>query len=119
MASFYADENFPFPTVVALRAAGHDVLTALDDGRAGAGIPDPDVLARATALGRAVLTHNRKDYLRLHAADPTHAGIVACKEDLDFQALADRIHAAVSAHSDLTGQLVRVVKPNPPPPQVP
>ena len=117
MASFYADENVPFPTVVALRAAGHDVLTALDDGRAGTGVPDPDVLARAAALGRAVLTHNRKDYFRLHAAASTHAGIVACKEDLDYQALADRIHAAVSAHSDLTGVLIRVVKPNPP--QVP
>ncbi len=117
MALLYADENFPFPVVLALRAAGHDVLTALADGRAGTGVPDPDVLARATALGRAVLTHNRKDFFRLHMTDPGHAGIVACKEDLDYPALADRIHAAVSAYSDLTGVLIRVVKPNPP--QVP
>jgi hypothetical protein len=52
MASLYADENFPFPVVVRLRALGHDVLTALEDGRAGQKIPDPDVLARATELER-------------------------------------------------------------------
>ena len=117
MALLYADENFPFPVVLALRAAGHDVLTALADGRAGTGVPDPDVLARATALGRAVLTHNRKDYFRLHAAASTHAGIVACKEDLAYQALADRIQAAVAATPDLAGTLIRVVKHTPP--QVP
>ena len=36
----------------------------------------------------------------------------------DFAALADRIHAAVSVHTDLAGVLIRIVKPNPPP-QVP
>ena len=115
MALFYADENFPFPVVVALRAAGHDVLTALDDKRAGIGIPDPDVLLRAAVLGRAVLTHNRKDYIRLHLASTPHAGIIACKDDTDFPALAARIHAAVSVLPSLAGQLVRVNRPNPPP----
>jgi hypothetical protein len=28
VAAFYADENFPIPTVEALRQLGHDVLTA-------------------------------------------------------------------------------------------
>jgi Domain of unknown function (DUF5615) len=114
VALLYSDENFPFPTVVILRTAGHDVLTALADGRAGLGIPDPDVLTRATALGRAILTHNRKEYFRLHATVCTHAGIVACKEDLDYPALAARIHATVSALPSLAGQLVRVNRPNPP-----
>jgi hypothetical protein len=114
MAALYSDENFPFPTVVALRALGHDVLTAHEDGRAGFGIPDPNVLARATTLGRAVLTHDRTDYFRLHRTTPVHAGIVACKEDLDYPALAARIHAAVSALPSRAGQLVRVNRPNPP-----
>ena len=114
MALLYSDENFPFPTDVFLRALGHDVLTAQDDARAGFGIPDPDVLTRATTLGRAVLTHNRKDYFRLHATVTVHAGIVACKEDLDYPRLAARIHAAVSALPSLAGQLVRVNRPNPP-----
>lgn len=114
MAALYADENFPGPVVVALRVVGHDVLTAFADGRANLGIGDPDVLTRATALGRAVLTHNRKDYFRLHRASPAHAGIIACKEDLDFPALAARIHAAVTAVPDLAGQLIRVNRPSSP-----
>lgn len=32
MARLYADENFPFPVVVCLRALGHDVLTTNDAG---------------------------------------------------------------------------------------
>jgi hypothetical protein len=112
VAAFYADENFPEPTAVALRALGHDVLTVRGDGRDNQGIGDPLVLARATALGRAILTHNRKDYFRLHRADPGHAGIVACTEDLDYPALAARIHAAVSSVPALAGLLIRVNKPN-------
>jgi Uma2 family endonuclease len=74
MAALYADENFPQPAVEELIRLGHDVLTAGADGRSNRDIPDPDVLARAAALGRAVLTQDR-DYLRLHKADPKHAPI--------------------------------------------
>jgi predicted nuclease of predicted toxin-antitoxin system len=115
MANFYADENVPFPVVDALRLLGHDILTARDDGRANQGIGDPDVLDRATALGRAVLTNNRKDFHRLHRHRPTHAGIVTFT-DYDFQPLAARIDAAVTPLSALAGQLVKVVRPNMPPP---
>src|SRR4051812_27194377 len=115
MANLYADEDFPQPVVDQLRTLGHDVLTALDDGRAGQSIPDPDVLARATALGRAVLTHNRADFRKLHAADPNHAGIVTCPRDADVAAFAARIDAAIAGLPSLAGQLIRVVRPNPPP----
>lgn len=60
MARLFADENFPLPAVEALRRLGHDVLTAVEAGQAGQGIADDAVLALAHALGRAVLTHNRK-----------------------------------------------------------
>lgn len=119
MAQFYADENVPRSLVDVLTALGHDVLTALADGRANQRIPDPDVLARATALGRAVLTNNRKDYHRLHRIDPNHAGIVTYTDDpTDRPAIADRIHAAIASLPSLAGQLVRIVRPNLPP-QVP
>jgi hypothetical protein len=113
VAALYADENVPLPVVVALRAAGHDVLTAVEDGRANQQVPDPDVLARAAGLGRAVLTGNRRHFVRLHRANPAHAGVVAYTEDLDFLALAARIDAAVTAAPTLAGQLIRVNKPNP------
>ncbi|MBX9580136.1 MAG: DUF5615 family PIN-like protein [Gemmataceae bacterium] len=114
MAALYADENVSRHLTAALRALGHDVLTAQADGRAYQGIPDPLVLARATHLGRAVLTNNRWDYHRLHRTQPGHAGIVTYTDD-DIPVLAGRIHAAVSPLPSLVGLLVRVVRPNPPP----
>lgn len=111
MARLYADENFPYPVVVALRHAGHDVLTVNDTGSAGLGIPDEEVLAFAHALGRAVLTHNRKDFRSLHRAGVPHSGLILCTEDADFDALAERIDCAVSSAAGLEGQLIRVIRP--------
>lgn len=113
MAQLYVDEDFPHPVVEHLRLLGHDVLTALEDGRAGQGVSDIDVLDRATALGRAVLTHNRADFRKLHLTNPTHAGIVSATRDADSAALAARIDAAIAPLSTLAGQLIRVVRPNP------
>jgi hypothetical protein len=93
---------------------GHDVLTAREDGRANQQISDPDVLARATALGRAVLTNDRNDYHKLHRTTPAHAGIITCTRDPDFAAVAERISAAISPLPTLNAQLVRIVKPNKP-----
>ena len=59
MARLYADEDFPLPVVEELRQLGHDVLTSPEAGRDGT--PDPDQLAFATADGRVLVTHNRKD----------------------------------------------------------
>ena len=119
MAPLYADENFPGPIVRHLRALGHDVLTAHEDGRANQKVPDRDVVARATALGRAVLTNDRDDFHRLHAADPNHGGIITCTRDPDFAAVADRVHAAINTLPTLAGQLLRIVRPNARPPKMP
>jgi hypothetical protein len=111
MARLYADENFPQPAVERLRALGHDVQTVQDTGKAQQKLPDEAVLADACADGRAVGTHNRKDFRYLHAANPDHEGIIACSEDLDFIGLADRIHAAIEALPQLSGQFIRIVRP--------
>ena len=112
MANLYADENYPYPAVLRLRALGHDVLTAQEDGRANRGIDDPDVLARATQLGRAVLTEDRRDYHRLHRLDPKHAGIITSTRDPDWDALAARVNAGIASLPTLAGRLVKVVRPN-------
>ena len=111
MARLYADENFPLPAVQALRRLGHDTLTAAEAGQAGHGIADDAVLAFAHALGRAVLTHNRKHFRSLHNSGHAHSGLVLCTEDSDFAALAARIDAGLGGASDPTGQLIRVTRP--------
>jgi hypothetical protein len=70
MARLYADENFPHPAVERLRELGHDVRTVQDEGKAQQKLPDEAVLADACADGRAVVTHNRKDFRYLSAPAP-------------------------------------------------
>jgi len=90
----YGDEDFDYPVVVSLRSLGHDVVTVQQDGRSGSS--DPDILARAHALGRAVLTVYRWDFERLHRQSAPHSGILSGTRDNDFPALAARIHAALA-----------------------
>jgi predicted nuclease of predicted toxin-antitoxin system len=111
MARLYADEQYPYPVVEFLRTLGHDVLTVQEAGRANQKIPDSDVLAFATSSKRAVITENRKDFFRLHRIQPDHAGIIACTNDRDWEALAKRIHGAIAAEEPLQGKLIRVVRP--------
>ena len=111
MAALYANENFPRQGVDALRTLGHDVLTTVEAGNAGRAIPDEEVLAFAARAGRAVLTINRRDFIRLHAQASDHAGIVVCTQDADVVGQARRIHDAISVMPTLAGQLVRVNRP--------
>lgn len=76
MARLQADEDFPFGAVVVLRALGHDVTTVTESGKRS--LPDDEVLAHATADNRAVLTHNHRDYRRLHITCRPHGGIISC-----------------------------------------
>lgn len=109
MARLYADEQFPLPVVEHLRNLGHDVLTVQESGNAG--FADPRVLALAIAHERAVLTQNRRDFMRLHRLQPLHAGIIACTDDRNFERLANRIHTAIVMEEALSGQLIRVNRP--------
>jgi hypothetical protein len=111
MARLYANENFYLPTVQRLRELGHDVLTTAEAGQANRKIPDEAVLSYAQKENRALLTFNRKHFIRLHRINPAHAGIIACTEDPDFAALAERIHQALVANSTLDGQLIRIYRP--------
>ncbi len=76
---FLANENFPLKSVYDLRIAGHNVASVLEDTP---GTKDREVLARATAEERTVLTFDR-DYgeliykLRL----PAPAGVIYFRFD--------------------------------------
>lgn len=111
MGQFYSNENFPLPTVEELRRLGHDVLTIHETGKAGQAVTDEDVLGSACREGRALLTLNRKHFIRLHGQRPDHSGIVVCTFDVDFTALAHRIHEAVGSQPDLSDQLIRINRP--------
>ena len=111
MAQLYADEDFPFGVVLILRSFGHDVLTVQKAGRSGA--EDSEVLADATAAGRAVLTHNHRHYRRLHRIAQPHEGIISCShDDNNPPGLAQRIHDAIAAAPTLKNRFIRVIRPN-------
>ena len=94
----YADEDFPLAVVEELRRLGHDVLRVQEDGRKSK--PDPAVLARAHALGRVVLTHNRRHFERLHKQGAAHSGILSAKQwPNKHVALASRINTALAGLS--------------------
>ena len=75
-------------------------------------MPDEDVLAFAIQDGRAVLTLNRKHFIRLHSTQLDHRGIIVCTFDPDFEAQAQRIHDAIAGLDSLDGQLFRVNRGN-------
>jgi hypothetical protein len=94
----YADEDFPLSVVEELRRLGHDVLTAQEDTHQSK--PDSDVLARAPSLGRAIVTHNRRHFERLHRQGVAHSGILSATQDpKNTIALARRVHDALAGRS--------------------
>jgi predicted nuclease of predicted toxin-antitoxin system len=111
LARLLADENFPQPAVGELRRLGHEVVTVQDVGRAGQAWPDAEVLEFARSESRAVVTLNRRDFLRLHHENPAHGGLVLCTFDSDFLGQAQRIHEVVSAAGELSGKVFRVNRP--------
>lgn len=108
MARLYANGNFPFPVVEELRRLGHDVLTTSDAGHAGKALPDQAVLAVAVTEERVLVTLNRKHFIRLHALNPEHLGIIVCSVDPDFSAQARRIHETLEATGSIKGKLIRI-----------
>ena len=111
MIQLYTNENFPFPAVQALRELGYDVLTTQEAGLAGQAMSDIDVLRYFISKKRVLITLNRKHFIYLHTEIPDHYGIIVCTFDTDFNALANRIHRAISEKKDLSKTLIRINRP--------
>ena len=111
MIKLYANENFPFPSVQNLRELGYDVLTTQDAGLAGKAISDIDVLKYSITQNRVLITLNRTHFISLHSKILEHCGIIVCTFDPDFNALAKRIHLAISEKKDLSNTLIRINRP--------
>jgi hypothetical protein len=111
MARLYTNENFPLQVAGGLRILGHDVLTVQEAGNSGQAIPDAAVLAFSTQDRRALVTLNRRHFIRLHQEQPDHQGIIVCTFDPDFAGQAQRIHDAVADQGPLEGKLLQVNRP--------
>jgi len=110
MIELYADEDFNYLAVKILRKMGYDIKTTQEVGKAGKGIDDKTQLVYATSEGRAILTHNHKDFYRLHANNE-HSGIISCTHNKDYQQLAQRIDEKIREVQQLNNQLIRVTRP--------
>jgi predicted nuclease of predicted toxin-antitoxin system len=114
MACLYADEQFPRAIVEFLCSMDHDILTVQEAGQANKKIPDDQVLAFAVREHRAILTMNRRHFVRLHSLQPDHFGIIVCTGNEDFESLARRINEAILLVDSLKGKLIRVYRIAPP-----
>ena len=75
---FHLDENVNLAIAAGLKRRGIDVTTTPESGLAGA--DDHTQLAHARTERRVLVTQDR-DFLRLHAAGVSHAGIAYCDKD--------------------------------------
>ncbi len=97
-----ADENFPGDAVTALRERGHDVLWVRTDTP---GISDRDVLARAQAEDRIVITFD-KDFgeLAFRRGLPATRGVILFRLAAPSPASVARLAAAaLEARTDWAG----------------
>ena len=99
--------------VEALRRLDNDVVTIADAGKAGQSLADEAILILAKANDRAIVTLNRKHFVRLHASRRNHSGIIVCTFDRDFDGQAERIQAAIVTYRPRAGRLIRVNRPAP------
>lgn len=99
MLGLYLDENVHGAIRDGLRARGVDVITAREDGREAT--PDPEVLDRATELGRVLFSEDRDlliEATRRQRAGVPFGGVVfarqrrvsvgVCIDDLELIAVA-------------------------------
>lgn len=98
---FLANENFPADAVEALRATGHDVVWIRTDAP---GMTDPEVLHRAQAEDRILLTFD-KDFGELTFCSqlPASSGIVLFRIQASSSAMvARKVIAAISSRTGWT-----------------
>lgn len=77
----YLDQDVDVELAVRLRASGYDVVTTRDISNIGKS--DEEQLQYAADQGRAILTHNRRHFRRLHrdwtSSGRQHSGIIVSR----------------------------------------
>lgn len=100
---FLANENFPDPSIIVLRRAGHDVKSIRTDAPRSS---DPQVIATAQAESRIILTFD-KDYGELIFKDGIEAPpavLFLRYRGRDPQAAATLVQDAIAAGTVLEGR---------------
>ena len=105
----YLDHDVDVTLANRLQPWGHNVLTTREAGHTEAS--DEQQLAFATNVGRVVITHNRRDFRRLHRQwienGRLHGGIIISAH-LPLQELERRLLRLFSTYTDpdVRGQLI-------------
>jgi hypothetical protein len=106
------DEMFSAAIAGQLRAKGHDALAVVADPGL-VSLPDDQILAHATATGRALVTANIKDFMPMdaqyRAAGQAHAGLilVSTKTFAQNRTYTTAVTSALLALLDGPGQIER------------
>ncbi len=117
MASFATDADIPLGLAHLLQASGHDVVTAHQLRLTGAS--DDVHLLTAAEQGRALITHNEKDFLLLQRAwlrwsvawgvqpRPQHAGILVLPQipATQYAWLVQAIERLIASRPSLANEL--------------
>jgi predicted nuclease of predicted toxin-antitoxin system len=88
---------------------GYDVQTTAEANNIGK--DDKTQLIYAVSQNRAIVTHNRKDFIRIHKKTPNHTGIIVCTQNPNNQQLAEKIDEKIRNIDQLTNLLLRVNRP--------
>jgi hypothetical protein len=109
------DEMFSDTIAQQLRAKGHDVQAVVADPSL-ASLPDDQILSRAAATGRALVTANIKDYMPLdaqyRAAGQAHSGLILVPaktfpQDRSYtSAITSALAALLDKHEQIEPSLV-------------
>jgi len=104
------DEDFNHKVLKGLADASYDVTSIRDLGLDRQWFSDEDVLKTAIELGRIVLTHNKRDFIRLHRKTNQHPGIITCYQTSDHDTLTGKILQLLEEVDSFENNLFRIYK---------
>lgn len=102
---FLADENIDLPAVKTLKRLGVNIISVHDIGMKG--YEDEGILNYAKESERAVITQDT-DFLKLHAKNFEHAGIVFLTKPLDTGELIKEIQKIVMLFDSLENTVIYI-----------
>lgn len=102
----YLDEDITPLLARLLRERGHDAISCREISATG--ITDEDQLERATELGRAILSSNYGDFIRIGRAcvrdGRTHGGIIISYHQIDVDTINEDVVAVSRFITEIDGE---------------